>query len=123
MELLYQQKLKVTNLCNHTEKFGMKGKEADMKEMVQQQERNIVEPVDIQEVTTRKRKTALESLIFLTEKKDGSIKGHTCANGSTQSGFIGRDEPTDITESVIQTAFIDAKEYRDVVVANVPNAL
>jgi hypothetical protein len=73
-----------------------------------------------------KRRRAMESLIFLTEKKDGTIKAQTCANGSTQREYTGQDEaisPTALTESHLITAVIDAKQGRDVMTANIPNAI
>jgi hypothetical protein len=41
-------------------------------------------PVDVNDLTTEELQRALESLIFLVENCDGKVKGHTCANGSTQ---------------------------------------
>ena len=67
----------------------------------------------------------MESPIFLTQKKDGRIKARTCANGSTQREYTSRYEaasPTALTESHIITAVIDAKQGRDVMTADIPNA-
>ena len=67
----------------------------------------------------------MESLIFLTEKRDGRLKAQTCANGSTQRTYTAREEaasPTAMTESHIITAIIDAKQNRDVMTADIPNA-
>jgi hypothetical protein len=67
------------------------------------------EPISVDELTNMERKRALESLIFLTEKRDGNKIGRTCANGSTQRGYVGRDEaasPTAITESILLTAIM-----------------
>ena len=67
----------------------------------------------------------MESLIFLTEKKNGTIKAQTCANGSTQREYTGQDKaasPTALTESHLITAVIDAKQGRDVMMANILNA-
>ena len=67
----------------------------------------------------------MESLIFLTEKKDGRIKARACANGSTQREYTKRDEaasPTAMTESHLITAVIDAKQGRDIMTADIPNA-
>ena len=120
-----QQFVQTFSLAKGLQKYGEKGKQAAMKEMQQLHERTVFEPISIDELTTIERKRALESLIFLTEKRDGNVKGRTCANGSTQRGYVGRDEaasPTAITESILLTAVIDAKEGRDVMVADVPNA-
>jgi hypothetical protein len=64
----------------------------------------------------------MESLIFLVEKRDGSVKGRTCANGSTQREYMDRDEaasPTaNMTESIVITGVIEAKQRRDVMTAD-----
>jgi hypothetical protein len=67
----------------------------------------------------------MESLIFLTEKRDGTIKGRACANGSIQRNYIDKDDaasPTVGTEAILITGVIDAKEKRDVMTADIPNA-
>jgi hypothetical protein len=67
----------------------------------------------------------MRSLIFLTEKRDGTIKARTCANGSKQRSWMEREEtasPTAQVESILLTAVIDAKEGRDVMTADIPNA-
>jgi hypothetical protein len=43
----------------------------------------VFKPIAIKELSTIEKRRAMESLIFLTEKKDGKIKARTCANGST----------------------------------------
>ena len=120
-----QQFFQTFSLAKGIQKYGEKGRQAAIKEMQQLHERTVFEPISIDELTTIERKRALESLIFLTEKIDGNVKGRSCANESTQRGYVGRDEaasPTAITESILLTAVIDAKEGRDVMVADVPNA-
>jgi hypothetical protein len=67
----------------------------------------------------------MESLIFLVEKRDGTIKGRTYAYGSTQREYMDRDEaasPTAMTESILITGVIEAKQQRDVMTADIPNA-
>jgi hypothetical protein len=64
-------------------------------------------------------------LIFLVEKRDGRIKARACANGSTQGDYFNTEEaasPTVSTESILLTATFDAKEERDVMSADIPNA-
>jgi hypothetical protein len=82
-------------------------------------------PILIEELTHVKRKRAMESLIFLTEKKAGRIKAMTCANGSTQREYTNRDKaasPTAIAESHIITAVIEGKQGCDVMTTDIPNA-
>lgn len=57
----------------------------------------------------------MESLIFLVEKRDDTVKGtRTCANGSTQGECMDQDEAasptTTVTESIRITGVIDAKQ-------------
>ena len=71
------------------------------------------------------RKRAMESLIFLTEKRDGTVKARTCANGSTQREYIPIEEatgPTAATEAILITGVLDAKQGCDVMTLDIPNA-
>ena len=49
-------------------KFGKKGYEAAFKEVEQLHKRMVFEPIDVNSLTPKERKRALESLIFLVEK-------------------------------------------------------
>ena len=105
--------------------FGENGRNAAISEMKQLHDRAVFEPIHINEMTQVERRRAMESLIFLVEKRDGRIKARTCANGSTQRLYTERDEaasPTAMTESILITATIDAKQNRDVMTADIPNA-
>jgi hypothetical protein len=104
--------------------FGNKGRQAAHNEMKQLHDRMVFKPIAIEELLTLERRRAMESLIFLTEKKDGRIKARTCANGSTQQEYTDREEttsPTAMTESYLITAVINAKQGRDVMTADIPN--
>ena len=105
--------------------FGEKGKMAALKEVKQLHDRKVFKPVSIEELSKLEKDRAMESLAFLTEKRDKSIKARMCANGSTQREYIDRDEaasPTASTDSILLTSVIDAKQGRDVMTADVPNA-
>jgi hypothetical protein len=113
------------NLSRGLQEFGKRGEQAAMTEMKQLHERMVFEPINIENFTWLERKRALESLIFLTEKRNGDVKGRNFANGSTQREYVGRDEaasPTAVTESIIITSVIDAKEGRDIMRVDFPNA-
>jgi hypothetical protein len=93
--------------------------------MKQLHDRVVFDPISVEEMTPLERKRAMESLIFVTEKRDGRMKGRFCANGSTQREYIDRDEaasPTASTDSILITGVIDAKQQRDVMTADIPNA-
>jgi hypothetical protein len=86
-------------------KFGKQGIEAVHKEMKQIHDRVVFELISIEEMTQIERKRAMESLIFLTEKRDKTIKARACANGSTQRAYIPREEassPTTLNELIFQ---------------------
>ena len=106
-------------------KFGKKGKNAAYKEMRQLHERVVFKPIKVESLTRLERQRAMESLIFLIEKRDGSIKARTCANGSTQRSYIPKEEaasPTAATESIIITGVIETKQNIDVMTLDIPNA-
>jgi hypothetical protein len=82
-------------------------------------------PVHAHELTRQQRIDALSSLIFLTQKRDGRVKGRTCINGSKQRRWISKDaavSPTVATESVMITAAIEAYELRRVITLDIPGA-
>jgi hypothetical protein len=59
----------------------------------------------------------MESLIFLTKKRDETVKARVCANESTQRAYISREEASSQTaasEAIVTTGVIDAKQKRDV---------
>jgi hypothetical protein len=77
------------------------------------------------DLTNTGKQRAMESLIFLVEKMDQRIKARTCANGSVQRTYIGKDEaasPTVSTEAILLTGVIEAKEDRGIMTADIPNA-
>jgi hypothetical protein len=105
-------------------KFGQKGKDAAIKELKQLHNRTVFEGIKIKDMTPLERKRAMESLLFLVEKRNGKIKARTCANGSTQREYIDREDatsPTAATEAILITGVIDAKQRRDIMTNDVPN--
>ena len=117
--------LETYNLQKGLAKFGDKGRKAAHKEMKQLHDRVCFRPIDPNTMTDIERKRALESLIFLVEKKSGEIKARTCANGSTQRVWMGREEsssPTVSTTGLFISMAVDAKEKRHVATCDIPNA-
>ena len=113
------------SLMKGLKKFGERGRTAAYSEMKQLHERIAFAPIHIEELTELERKRAMESLIFLVEKRDGKVKARTCANGSTQREYMEREDsasPTVATEAILLTAAIDAKQGRDIMTSDVPNA-
>ena len=66
----------------------------------------------------------MESLTFLTDKRDGRIKGRYCANGSILRHWMKKLEvsiPTVALESLILELVIDAYEDVEFVIVAIPN--
>ena len=111
-------------------KFGNRGKAAAAKELDQLHKRCCFTPISFaDEKDPNKRKAmerkAMEALMFLTEKRDGTIKGRMVYNGKPTREWLSREDsasPTAALESIMLTAIVDAKEGRDVMTADVPNA-
>ena len=106
------------------ENFGDQGKQTERKEIKQLHGRVVFEPIHVNDLTKDEHKKAMKSLIFLTEKRDGSVKACTCANGSTQGKYVTREEtyiPTAATQSIMMTGVIDAKQGQDVMTLDIPN--
>ena len=106
-------------------KFGDKGETAVTKELRQFNTYNVFEPLDVKSLSESEKKDALSSLIFLKEKRNGTVKARSCANGSVQQSHVAKEEaasPTVALESVFVTAAIDARENREVVTIDIPGA-
>ena len=107
------------------EKFGERGVKANEKELRQLHDRTCFEPVSIAEMTPDEKKKAVEALMFLTEKRDKSIKSRLVYNGKPTRSWLSKEDtssPTVTMEGIFLTAIIDAKEGRDVLSADIPNA-
>jgi hypothetical protein len=107
------------------QKWGERGRQSALKEMKQLHDRECFEPIHKHQLSQSERHRALESLLFLVEKRDGTIKSRHCANGSTQRDYMSREDvssPTVSTEATLLTAVIEAQEGRDVATLDIPNA-
>ena len=64
--------------------FGEKGEEALVKELKQLHTKDVLDPMDANELTYAMKKEASNYLMYLTEKRCGKIKGRGCADGRKQ---------------------------------------
>ena len=106
-------------------KFGEAGKIAATKEADQLYKRETFRPILVKDLSPSEKRRAQESFMFLTEKRDGSVKGRLVYNGAGTRSYITKEDsasPTVSTESLFITSAIDAHEGRDVLTADVPNA-
>ena len=69
------------NLNAGLKKFGVRGEQAVSKELKQLHDMRTFSPVDAQTLSKEEQIKALSLLMFLTEKRDGNIKGQACADG------------------------------------------
>ena len=66
-----------------------------------------------------------QALLYLSQKRDGKIKGRCVYNGKPTREWLGREEsasPTAALESIMLTVVINAYEGHDLMTADVPNA-
>jgi hypothetical protein len=72
-----------------------------------------------------KRQKAQMALMFLTEKRDKSVKGRMVYNGKPTREWLSLKDaasPTAALESIMITGVIEAKEERDIMTCDIPNA-
>jgi hypothetical protein len=105
--------------------FGTKGVDAVMKELQQLHDRNVMEPKSGNTLTQKDKNSALQYLMFLKQKRNGTIKGRGCADGRKQRAYTSKEDassPTVTIESVFLSCVIDAMEGRDVATVDIPGA-
>jgi hypothetical protein len=105
--------------------FGQKGHEASKKEIDQLHKRTCFAPLKVKQMKPSERKKAQMALMFLTEKRDKSVKGRMVYNGKPTREWLSQEDaasPTAALESIMITGVIEAKEERDVMTCGIPNA-
>jgi hypothetical protein len=82
-------------------------------------------PLKVKDMKPSKRKKAQMALMFLTEKRDKSVKGRMVYNRKPTREWLLREDaasPTAALESIMITGVIKAKEQRDDMTCDIPNA-
>ena len=105
--------------------FGDQAVKSLEKEMGQMNMRGAFEPIKYENWEDKNKKKIIESLIFITEKQDGTIKSRFCADGRKQQDWLSKEDtssPTASLELLMILAAIDAKEQRNVITIDIPNA-
>ena len=105
--------------------FGEHGHEAATKGNGPTTPTKLFTPISVKDMTPTERRKAMGALMFLTEKRDKSVKGRMVYNGKPTREWLTREDsasPTAALESIMLTAVIDAHEGRDVMCADIPNA-
>ena len=93
--------------------YGEKGVDAVLKEQRQQYARMFIKPDFANSMSEKKREDAIQYLMFLKEKRNGTIKGRGCADSQKQRIYISKDEAsaqTVSTEALLLSCLIDASE-------------
>ena len=106
-------------------KFGKQGEAAVSKELMQFHDLSVFVPVDARQLTKEQQGAALASLMFLKEKKDGTVKARACADGRKQRDTIHKEDATSPTVSIellFMTCASEASERRDVAIMDLPGA-
>jgi hypothetical protein len=113
------------SLKSGLKQWGDKAYAAVMSEMKQLHFCKTFKPKHWSKLSKTQHQMVLELHMFLKEKQDGSLKGRTVAGGNKQQDYISKEDaksPTIVTEAVLLSCIIDAKEARDVTVIDIPNA-
>jgi len=95
------------------------------KEYKQLNDMAVVGKASYEQLTDEDKKRALRAINLIKEKRDGKIKGRTCADGSKHRMFVPREDassPTLAVESLMALLVVFAHEKRDVAVFDVPGA-
>jgi hypothetical protein len=95
-------------------------------EFEQLHKRKCFNPIDVSKLTPSEKKKAMQSLLFLTEKRDGRIKGRLVYNGKPTREWVSQDDaasPTASLEGILLTSILDVKENRDAMSADIPTPL
>ena len=104
--------------------FGKRGEKGAHKELEQLHKRTCFSPVSVKEMSPAEKEKAMNALMFLTKKRDTTVKGRLVYDGKPTRDWLSREDaasPTAAIESILLTAVIDAKEERDNMSADIPN--
>jgi hypothetical protein len=105
--------------------FGNKGHKASKKEIDQLHRRTCFAPLKVKEMKPSERKKAQMALMFLTEKRDKSVKGRMVYSGKPTREWLLRKDAASLTAALVSimiTGVIKAKEERDITTCNIRNA-
>ena len=105
--------------------FREKAVAAILKEYKQLNDMCVLGRIDYDSLTEEQKRLALNAVNLIKEKRNGKVKGRTCANGSSQRTYVPREEassPTISLEALMSLFIIFAYEKRKTAVFDVPGA-
>jgi hypothetical protein len=91
--------------------------------MNQMLDREVFKEVSYESLSAEDKRNALPILLFLTMKRDGTVKGRACADGRKQRIWTTKEDsssPTIAIEALFYTLMIDALERRHVATCDIP---
>ena len=81
-------------------KFGKKGRHASLKELCQLNDRVCFEPISVNSMSPNEKTKAQEALMFLTEKRDGTVKSRMVYNGKPTREWLSKEDSASPTVSL-----------------------
>jgi hypothetical protein len=105
--------------------FGDAGIEAVLKELQQLHDQKVLAPNSAHSLSANEKQAALQYLMFLKQKCNGTIKGCGCADGWKQWECITKEDsssPTVAIECILISSVLDAMEGCDVATVDIPGA-
>jgi hypothetical protein len=105
--------------------YGQAASDAIMKEMKQLHDRKTIRPRASKDLTLEEKRKALAYLMFIKEKRCGTIKARGSATGRKQRLYKTKEDTSSSTvrtESLLLSCVIDAMEQRQVMTCDVPGA-
>lgn len=106
-------------------KYGQPAVAALFAEYAQLEDKNVFEGVVASSLTNKQRRAALRAVNLIKEKRDGRLKGRTCADGRPQRAFYTHAQttsPTISNDSLMLVLMTAALEGRDCATADVVGA-
>lgn len=106
-------------------KHGRAAEEALMRELVQLKDKDVFIPKKASDLSQEQKSEALREISVIKEKRSGTLKGRTCADGRPQRDKYGKEDtssPTLSNDALFLTVMVDAFEGRDVATADVAGA-
>ena len=99
-------------------KHGQKAVDALLKELTQIDTNRVIKVIRASDLTHIQRKNALRAINLIKEKRNGVVKGRTCADGRPERKIYTREKvasPTASNDSIMTKVVIAAHEKRKVV--------
>ena len=88
-------------------------------------DKTVFKGVDASKLSRKQKRMALRAINVIKEKRCGTLKGRTVADGSVQRDLYSKAEtasPTISNDALMLTMMVDAWENRDVAIADVDGA-